>query len=425
MRDAQTEKMSGTPVNSACTDCISTPHLNSTHHHFDEDEELLKYIWREYLHPKQYEWVLIAGYIIVFLVSLVGNTLVCFAVWKNHHMHTVTNYFIVNLSFADILVTITCLPASLVVDITETWFFGKTLCKILPYLQTISVSVSVLTLSCIAQDRWYAICHPLKFKSTAKRARNSIILIWLVSCVIMIPQAIVMECSSLLPELTNKTSLFTACDEQWGDEIYPKVYHTCFFIVTYFAPLCLMVLAYIQIFHKLWCQQIPGTSSVLQRQWKSLQCSTQALSSGESVKVRTSTVTAEIKQVKARRKTARMLIVVLFVFALCYLPISVLNIMKRVFGAFKNTGNRETVYAWFTFSHWLIYANSAANPIIYNFLSGKFREEFKAAFICHCFGRDESHKERVRGRTSTDSRKSLSTQVINFDNISRISDQAV
>lgn len=40
------------------------------------------------------------------------------------------------------------------------------------------------------------------------------------------------------------------------DEIYPKVYHTCFFIVTYFAPLCLMVLAYIQICHKLWCQQV-------------------------------------------------------------------------------------------------------------------------------------------------------------------------
>lgn len=44
----------------------------------------------------------------------------------------------------------------------------------------------------------------------------------------------------------------------------------------------------------------------------------------------------------------------------------------RVFGTFKNTSDRETVYAWFTFSHWLLYANSAANPIIYNFLSGKF-----------------------------------------------------
>ncbi len=72
--------MSGITANDACNDCLSSAqHLNSTeihsHSHIDEDDELLKYIWREYLHPKQYEWVLIAGYIIVFLVSLVGNTL--------------------------------------------------------------------------------------------------------------------------------------------------------------------------------------------------------------------------------------------------------------------------------------------------------------------------------------------------------------
>ncbi|KAL7877326.1 hypothetical protein SRHO_G00039690 [Serrasalmus rhombeus] len=100
------------------------------------------------------------------------------------------------------------------------------------------------------------------------------------------------------------------------------------------------------------------------------------------------------------------------------------QLVSRVFGAFKNTNNRETVYAWFTFSHWLIYANSAANPIIYNFLSGKFREEFKAAFTCHCSGGGEK-KERVRAKMSTDSHKSLSTQVSHFDNVSRISDQVV
>lgn len=83
-----------------------------------------------------------------------------------------------------------------------------------------------------------------------------------------------------------------------------------------------------------WCmhilnQQIPGSTSVLQRKWRSMQCSAPTPGLGEPVRVRTSTVCAEIKQVRARRKTARMLMVVLVVFALCYLPISVLNVMKR------------------------------------------------------------------------------------------------
>ncbi|KAF4795955.1 Orexin receptor type 2 [Turdus rufiventris] len=429
-----------------------------------DDEEFLRYLWKEYLHPKEYEWALIAGYIVVFIVALVGNVLgapdykahfcvqakilakrvrlvvvkllycnlsfchctVCLAVWKNHHMRTVTNYFIVNLSLADILVTITCLPATLVVDITETWFFGQTLCKVIPYLQTVSVSVSVLTLSCIALDRWYAICHPLMFKSTAKRARNSIIIIWIVSCIIMIPQAIVMECSSVFPGLANKTTLFTVCDEHWGAEVYPKMYHMCFFLVTYMAPLCLMVLAYLQIFRKLWCRQIPGTSSVVQKKWKPQQPSAQPRGLGQSTKSKISAVAAEIKQIRARRKTARMLMVVLLVFALCYLPISILNVLKRVLGMFNHADDRETVYAWFTFSHWLVYANSAANPIIYNFLSGKFREEFKAAFSCCIFGIRSHHDERfTRGRASTESRKSLTTQISNFDNVSKLSEHVV
>ena len=39
---------------------------------------------------------------------------------------------------------------------------------------------------------------------------------------------------------------------------------------------------------------------------------------------------------------------------------------------FHQASDREAVYACFTFSHWLVYANSAANPIIYDFLSGEW-----------------------------------------------------
>lgn len=37
-----------------------------------------------------------------------------------------------------------------------------------------------MTLTSISIDRWYAICHPLKFKSTTSRARTAIIIIWIV-----------------------------------------------------------------------------------------------------------------------------------------------------------------------------------------------------------------------------------------------------
>lgn len=65
----------------------------------------------------------------------IGNILVCIAVYANTSMRTITNIFIVNLAVADLLVIILCLPPSVVWDITETWFLGEAMCKVILYLQ--------------------------------------------------------------------------------------------------------------------------------------------------------------------------------------------------------------------------------------------------------------------------------------------------
>ncbi|PZC77635.1 hypothetical protein B5X24_HaOG203143 [Helicoverpa armigera] len=88
-----------------------------------------------YIYPHTYEWVLIGTHTLVFITGLVGNALVCVAVYRNHSMRTVTNYFIVNLAAADFMVILFCLPATVVWDVTETWFLGDVLCKMLLYFQ--------------------------------------------------------------------------------------------------------------------------------------------------------------------------------------------------------------------------------------------------------------------------------------------------
>lgn len=65
----------------SCTNWSSNVTVNGTREPFAnpltdyDEEEFLHYLWKEYLHPKEYEWVLIVGYIIVFLVALIGNIL--------------------------------------------------------------------------------------------------------------------------------------------------------------------------------------------------------------------------------------------------------------------------------------------------------------------------------------------------------------
>ena len=53
------------------------------------------------------------AYGIIFLFAFIGNVFVIAVVCRNRNMHTVTNYFIVNLAVADILVAVFCLPITL------------------------------------------------------------------------------------------------------------------------------------------------------------------------------------------------------------------------------------------------------------------------------------------------------------------------
>lgn len=97
----------------------------------EEQQEM----YEEYIVPKAWTWVLIFFHFIVFLLGLLGNVLVCVAVYRNHSMRTVTNYFIVNLAVADALVILFCLPFSVVWDVTSTWWFGTAMCKFVLNIQ--------------------------------------------------------------------------------------------------------------------------------------------------------------------------------------------------------------------------------------------------------------------------------------------------
>ena len=60
-------------------------------------------------------------YGLIFIIALIGNSLVICVVLKNPGMRNVTNVFIVNLAVADILVTLFCMPLTLLDNI----FSGK------------------------------------------------------------------------------------------------------------------------------------------------------------------------------------------------------------------------------------------------------------------------------------------------------------
>ncbi|KAJ8924451.1 hypothetical protein NQ315_007248 [Exocentrus adspersus] len=163
---------------------------------------------------------------------------------------------------------------------------------------------------------------------------------------------------------------FTQCRPTWSEQmdiIFMIVKMVCF----YLFPLLFMSVAYIQIIRVLWKSgNAPHQAMDLTGCRSGSQVNTFAMNMNASTE----------GQLRSRRKAAKMLVAVVVMFAFCFLPVHLLSVLRLTVKLTNSEVNRTLSLI----SHWLCYANSAVNPIIYNFMSGKFRKEFRRAFDSCC-----------------------------------------
>ncbi|KAK7003501.1 orexin receptor type 2, partial [Biomphalaria glabrata] len=97
-------------------------------------------------------------------------------------------------------------------------------------------------------------------------------------------------------------------------------------------------------------------------------------------------------QLASRKKVAKMLIAIVLLFAACYFPINCLFIIRQT-AIMDQYTESPIIPIVFMFAHWLCYFNSAMNPLIYNFMSVKFKKEFRNVFSCHKRQNTPLHQE--------------------------------
>ncbi|KAJ7321721.1 hypothetical protein OS493_034340 [Desmophyllum pertusum] len=126
---------------------------------------------------------------IVIILSLVGNSLAIGSVYQNvnRRMRTVSNYLIVNLSIADLLVTVCNMPRFIsILLVGYQWLIGGTfgllMCKITSSVPFVSVLVSTLSFAFIALDRFLAVFFPLRRPMTGKIMVGIIAFTWILPC---------------------------------------------------------------------------------------------------------------------------------------------------------------------------------------------------------------------------------------------------
>ena len=324
------------------------------------------------------------AYSAILVLSIFGNSILISAIISNNNrIHSVMNYYIINMAIADLLTTVfdmgaqVCHYALMVMEKQFEWLGGITgvfLCKFIVFIQGTAIACSVFTLAAIAINRYLAVVLPFRRNRRNSAAILVISLTWMSSFAIVSPMLYAMQ-------VQNEGGVLY-CQENWeplfDNHSSSKDYTLALFFSLYVFPLAIIGILYSIIVFKVWVRTVPGHT----------------------------TAHNQLHEIETRKKILKICITVVFVFALCWLPFYAYLILNFI--AANNNGCGVPEYVAFLglfFGH----ANSAINPFIYIFYNSDYQKVLKKAlkpFYCPC----KSNGVRMRSNRSTlDSFPSLRT----------------
>ncbi|XP_046142391.1 dopamine D2-like receptor isoform X4 [Osmia bicornis bicornis] len=132
-------------------------------------------------------WALIL--VIVPCLTLFGNVLVILAVVRERALQTVTNYFIVSLAVADLLVAVLVMPFAVYVLVNGSWSLPGFVCDFYIAMDVTCSTSSIFNLVAISIDRYIAVTQPIKYAKhkNNRRVWLTILLVWAISAAIGSP----------------------------------------------------------------------------------------------------------------------------------------------------------------------------------------------------------------------------------------------
>ncbi|KPM11168.1 7 transmembrane receptor (rhodopsin family)-like protein 14 [Sarcoptes scabiei] len=315
----------------------------------------------------------IAFYLTIVVVSLFGNLLICYVVFKRKRMRISTNLLMTNLALSDLLMTCINIPFNIARILLEEWPFGSFLCILVPFVQVTSVYVSTLTMTIIAIDRYQAIINPLNKRITTHLPTVfTILFIWIVSGLFSIPNVVF----NRVVEIADHTDLHRC------RAIYPKpkiIYRrsvTLFtFLTQYAIPLSITTFAYIRISFYIW-SRLSKPKSLSQNHLDDRSNHHQA----QQQFAQNSKYFTFINQLRerSRRKSIKMLALVVGVFSICWLPLNIYHLNSD----FSSASNLIQDPNIFFICHWFAMSSVCYNPFIYFLLNHHYRQEIKHLIRC-------------------------------------------
>ncbi|XP_032831121.1 growth hormone secretagogue receptor type 1 [Petromyzon marinus] len=276
--------------------------------------------------------------VLLFAFGVLGNSMTIAVFSRTHEMRTTTYLYLSSMAVSDLLI-FSCMPFDLYrLWRYRPWLFGDFLCRCFQYVSESCTYATILHITALSVERYLAICFPLwaKVAITRRRVRALILGLWALALGSAGP---VISIVSVQVEKREPVCKVTDEARKSGRLEIITWMSTAYFFLPVF---CLAVL-YGLIGRRLWLRR------------------TEAV------------VPCMVQHEKAHRQTVRMLVAVVVAFVVCWLPFHV----GRLIFAWHVTKRSQFVHDLSQYlnltSFVLFYLSSAINPLLYNFMSRKYR----------------------------------------------------
>ncbi|XP_036388338.1 QRFP-like peptide receptor [Megalops cyprinoides] len=288
-------------------------------------------------------------YSLSFVVGFVGNIMAIKVLTSKRSKRlsgvSATRSLLINLAVCDLMVVCVCMPITLGHKIYTAWVYGDFLCRAVPFIQAVSVSASVLSLTVISVNRYYSLHSPLSARSffTWRKIFWTIVVVWVLSSGICMP-LIFMNKRDEIRLIEDLPFVFPICREIWPHARLKQAYNVLLFVTLYCLPVTFNLIISFLTGRKLW-----STS----RHFSELDTRSQAVHSS---------------RLKTRKNIAKMVAALVLLFAVSWLPLYVADIW---------IDREERPPPWILqlrpFAQWLGLTNSSLNPICYCFIGDLYR----------------------------------------------------
>ena len=288
----------------------------------------------------------VSALIVLNILSLVGNILVCFSVYRNARLRTTINLYILALAVSDLLSAIFVMPFAEGVLISGRWPFGQIVCQVHAFFSLFVVYVSPVTMGLTAVNRYMRMCKSdQQYKRFFSPMKSRVILAsaWIsVTCYILISRLAGLQEFYVIPE-------YAACLNKHLRKVSKMVHYFVVVGLFFLLPLAVTIFSYKKVSRKIQEHNI-GLALAHQNEGRHATVSTHEI------------------------RISRSLFVVVFAFMLCWIPAWVITILARFM-----SGIPRNVQLLCSFC---VNVSNTINPFIYAGMNPLFRREFARILRC-------------------------------------------